>query len=128
MTAESILVVEDNALNLKLVRAVLENAGFRVRAAGTAEDGVALAVGEPPDLVLMDLQLPGMDGYDGLRALRAEPATSGVPVLAVTALAMPQDREQVRRAGFDGYIEKPISVRDLPGQVRAALRLPRGSR
>lgn len=124
--AESILVVEDNALNLKLVRAVLENAGYCVRAAGTAEEGVAQAATEPPDLVLMDLQLPGMDGYAGLRALRSHPATQAIPVLAVTALAMPQDREAVRSAGFDGYIEKPISVRDLPVQVREVLRRPRG--
>jgi two-component system, cell cycle response regulator DivK len=125
MDPESILVVEDNALNLKLVRAVLENAGFRVRAAMTAEDAVAEAVADPPDLVLMDLQLPGMDGYEGLLALRSDPATRGIPVLAVTALAMQQDREKVHRAGFDGYIEKPISVRDLPEQVRDVLRHPR---
>jgi two-component system cell cycle response regulator DivK len=122
---ESILVVEDNALNLKLVRAVLENAGFLVRAALTAEDAVAQAVADPPDLVLMDLQLPGMDGYAGLRALRADPATRCIPVLAVTALAMQQDRDNVELAGFDGYIEKPISVRDLPEQVRDVLRHPR---
>jgi CheY-like chemotaxis protein len=125
MDPESILVVEDNALNLKLVRAVLENAGFRVRAALTAEDGVAQAVADPPDLVLMDLQLPGMDGYAGLQALRSDPSTRGIPVLAVTALAMQQDRERVQRAGFDGYIEKPISVRDLPEQVRGVLGNPR---
>lgn len=125
MEPESILVVEDNALNLKLVRAVLENAGFLVRAALTAEDAVAQAMGDPPDLVLMDLQLPGMDGYAGLRALRADPATRRIPVLAVTALAMQQDRDNVELAGFDGYIEKPISVRDLPEQVRDVLRHPR---
>jgi two-component system cell cycle response regulator DivK len=127
MSGESILVVEDNALNLKLVRAVLEDAGFVVRSSGTAEEGVATAVSQPPDLVLMDLQLPGMDGYSGLRALRSDPVTRCVPVLAFTALAMPQDREQVRIAGFDGYVEKPISVRDLPNQVRAALHRPGGS-
>lgn len=124
MEPESILVVEDNALNLKLVLAVLENAGFLVRAALTAEDAVAQAVADPPNLVLMDLQLPGMDGYAGLRALRADPSTRRIPVLAVTALAMQQDREKVELAGFDGYIEKPISVRDLPEQVRDVLRHP----
>lgn len=122
MEPESILVVEDNALNLKLVRDVLEHAGFVVRAAESAEAGIAEAVADPPDLVLMDLQLPGMDGFGGLHALRSDPATCGIPVLAVTALAMPQDREQVQRAGFDGYIAKPISVGDLPEQVRTALR------
>ena len=128
MSAVSLLVVEDNALNLKLIRAVLEHAGFTVRSAGTAEEGVAQAVADPPDLVLMDLQLPGMDGYAGLAALRADPATCHVPVLAVTASAMPKDREQVRAAGFDDYIEKPISVRDLPLQVASALRRARSAR
>lgn len=127
MTGECILVVEDNDLNLKLVSAVLEHAGYRVRSAETAEDGVAAAVADPPDLVLMDLQLPGMDGYAGLRALRGDPATRTVPVLAVTALAMPGDRERVRLEGFDGHIEKPISVRGLPERIREALSRREGS-
>lgn len=121
MTTGRVLVVEDNDRNLKLVRAVLEHAGYEVRAAGSAEDCVAAATKDPPDLVLMDLQLPGMDGFAGLGALRADPATLAVPVVALTALAMPRDRERVRQAGFDGYLEKPISVRDLPEQVRAAI-------
>ena len=128
MSTVSLLVVEDNPLNLKLIRAVLEHAGFAVRSASTAEDGVAQAVADPPDLVLMDLQLPGIDGYAGLAALRADPATRHVPVLAVTASAMPKDRERVRAAGFDDYIEKPISVRDLPQQVASALRRARSAR
>jgi len=127
MTGERILVVEDNELNLKLVSAVLEHAGYLVSPAGTAEDGVAWAVADPPDLVLMDLQLPGMDGFAGLRALRADPATRSVPVLAVTALAMPEDRERVRLEGFDGHIEKPISVRGLPEQVHEVLNRRRES-
>jgi two-component system, cell cycle response regulator DivK len=118
VSGESVLVVEDNDKNLKLVRAVLEHAGYEVRSAGTAEAGVAAAAADPPDLVLMDLQLPGMDGVSALAALRAEPGTAGIPVVALTALAMPHDRERVRRAGFDGYLEKPISVRELPVQVR----------
>ncbi|HSK27641.1 MAG TPA: response regulator [Jiangellales bacterium] len=121
MSPAAILVVEDNERNLKLVRAVLEHAGYEVRAAGTAEEGVATALAAPPDLVLMDLQLPGMDGISALGALRADPATAGVPVVALTALAMPHDRERVDRAGFDGYLEKPISVRDLAAQVQAFL-------
>jgi two-component system cell cycle response regulator DivK len=116
-----VLVVEDNERNMELVRAVLEHAGFEVRGAGTAEEALTEAVREPPDLVLMDLQLPGQDGVAGLQALRAHPATEGVPVVALTALAMPEDRERVQRAGFDGYWEKPISVRDLPRQVRSAI-------
>jgi CheY-like chemotaxis protein len=116
-----ILVVEDNALNLKLVRDVLTYAGYDVRAARTAEDGIRLAVADPPDLVLMDIDLPGMDGMEALRRLRDDPRTGMVPVAAVTALAMAADRERVMHAGFDGFLEKPISVRDLPGQVRELL-------
>ena len=116
-----ILVVEDNERNLKLLRDVLEYAGYDVRAARTAEDGIALAVSEPPDLVLMDLQLPGIDGMEALRRLRETPRTAGIPVVAVTAQAMKQDRERILRAGFDGYLEKPISVRAFPDQVRSFL-------
>jgi two-component system, cell cycle response regulator DivK len=116
-----ILVVEDNERNLKLLRDVLEYAGYDVRVARTGEDGVTLAVKEPPDLVLMDLQLPGIDGMEAFRQLRASPRTADVPVVAVTAQAMRQDRERVLEAGFDGYVEKPISVRAFPEQVRRFL-------
>jgi CheY-like chemotaxis protein len=116
-----ILVVEDNERNLKLLRDVLEYAGFDVRVARSAEDGITLAVKEPPDLVLMDLQLPGIDGMEALRRLRENPRTADIPVVAVTAQAMKQDRERALDAGFNGYIEKPISVRAFPGQVRGFL-------
>ena len=116
-----ILVVEDNERNLKLLRDVLEYAGYEVRGAQTAEDGITLAVNEPPDLVLMDLQLPGIDGIDARRRLRESPRTANIPVVAVTAQAMKQDRERVLEAGFDGYVEKPISVRAFPEQVRGYL-------
>ena len=116
-----ILVVEDNERNLKLLRDVLEYAGYEVRAAQTAEDGIALAVSKPPDLVLMDLQLPGIDGMEALRRLREDPRTAGIPVVAVTAQAMRQDRERALAAGFDGYVEKPISVRAFLDQVRRFL-------
>ena len=116
-----ILVVEDNERNLKLLRDVLEYAGYDVRAARTGEDGIALAVKEPPDLVLMDLQLPGIDGMEALRRLRESPRTADVPVVAVTAQAMKQDRERVLEAGFNGYVSKPISVRAFPDQVRGFL-------
>ena len=116
-----ILVVEDNERNLKLVRDVLEYAGYDVRVARTAEDGITLAVSEPPDLVLMDLQLPGIDGMEALRRLRESPRTADIPVVAVTAQAMKQDRERALEAGFNGYIEKPISVRAFPDQVRSFL-------
>jgi two-component system, cell cycle response regulator DivK len=116
-----ILVVEDNERNLKLLRDVLEYAGYEVRAAQTAEDGIALAVSKPPDLVLMDLQLPGIDGMEALRRLRESPRTAGIPVVAVTAQAMKQDRERALAAGFEGYVEKPISVRAFLDQVRRFL-------
>jgi two-component system, cell cycle response regulator DivK len=116
-----ILVVEDNERNLKLVRDVLEYAGYDVRVARTAEDGIALAVKEPPDLVLMDLQLPGIDGMEALRRLRENVRTADIPVVAVTAQAMKQDRERALEAGFNGYIEKPISIRAFPDQVRSFL-------
>jgi two-component system, cell cycle response regulator DivK len=116
-----ILVVEDNERNLKLLRDVLEFAGYDVRSARTAEDGIALAVSEPPDLVLMDLQLPGIDGTEALRRLRESPRTADIPVVAVTAQAMKHDRERALDSGFNGYIEKPISVRAFPDQVRSFL-------
>jgi two-component system, cell cycle response regulator DivK len=116
-----ILVVEDNERNLKLLRDVLEYAGYDVRVARTAEDGITLAVSEPPDLVLMDLQLPGIDGMEALRRLRESPGTADIPVVAVTAQAMKQDRERALDAGFNGYLEKPISVRAFPDQVRRFL-------
>ena len=116
-----ILVVEDNERNLKLLRDVLEYAGYDVRVARTAEDGITLAASEPPDLVLMDLQLPGIDGMEALRRLRESPRTADIPVVAVTAQAMKQDRERALEAGFNGYIEKPISVRAFPDQVRSFL-------
>lgn len=112
-----ILVVEDNAKNLKLVRDVLEYAGYEVIAAESGERGLELAAEQTPDLVLMDLQLPGMDGNETLRRLRDDPDTKDVPVVAVTAFAMQTDRDRAFETGFDGFVEKPISVRALPGQV-----------
>jgi two-component system, cell cycle response regulator DivK len=100
---------------------VLEYAGYDVRVARTAEDGITSAVSEPPDLVLMDLQLPGIDGMEALRRLRESPRTADIPVVAVTAQAMKQDRERALDAGFNGYVEKPISVRAFPDQVRSFL-------
>ncbi|HSK36263.1 MAG TPA: response regulator [Actinomycetota bacterium] len=121
MADQLILIIEDNERNLKLVRDVLQFNGFQTAEARTAEDGLALASASPPDLVLLDLQLPGIDGMEAFRQLRGSPPTAGIPVVAVTALAMKDDRERVLRAGFDGYLEKPISVRELAGQVRAFL-------
>ena len=121
MNAQRILVIEDNSKNLKLVRDVLEYAGYEIIEATTGEDGTRLAAESVPDLVLMDLQLPGIDGTEALRILRENPKTHAIPVVAVTAFAMDADRERALRAGFDGYVEKPISVRGLPEQVRSFL-------
>jgi two-component system, cell cycle response regulator DivK len=121
VTPRRILVVEDNPLNLKLVRDVLQVAGYDVIAAQSGEDGLRAAQEDPPDLVLMDLQLPGIDGTETLRRLRQGILSRHVPVVAVTAFAMVEDRERASLAGFDGYVEKPISVRALPGQIEAFL-------
>jgi two-component system, cell cycle response regulator DivK len=121
VTPGRILVVEDNPLNLKLIRDVLKFAGYDVVGARSGEDGLRAAEETPPDLVLMDLQLPGIDGTETLRRMREGPLGAEVPVVAVTALAMAEDKDRAARAGFDGYLEKPISVRALPGQIEAFL-------
>ena len=123
MNPGRILVVEDNPKNLKLVRDVLRFSGYEVIEATSGEDGVRLAASEEPDLILMDLQLPGIDGAEALRRIRASERTRVVPVVAVTAFAMDNDREGAFASGFTGYVEKPISVRRLPQQVRDFLRL-----
>ena len=121
MGSATILVVEDNRLNMKLVRDVLEFAGYEVVEAGTGEEGVELALTRRPDLVLMDLQLPGIDGTEALRRIQQGAGDAMMPVVAVTASAMPSDREAAARAGFDGFLEKPINARALPAQVAAFL-------
>jgi two-component system, cell cycle response regulator DivK len=123
MSPGRILVVEDNPKNLKLVRDVLRFSGYEVIEATSGEDGVRLAASEEPDLILMDLQLPGIDGAEALRRIRAGERTREVPVVAVTAFAMDDDRERAFASGFTGYVEKPISVRRLPQQIRDFLRL-----
>jgi CheY-like chemotaxis protein len=127
MAGELILIVEDNDKNRKLVRDVLTVKGYRLLEAETGEDGVRLARAQRPDLVLMDIQLPGINGIEALRQLRAHPATATVPVVAVTASAMTQDRQKILAAGFDGYQSKPISVRPFLALVREVLdRRPGG--
>jgi two-component system cell cycle response regulator DivK len=118
MSPSRILVVEDNPKNLKLVRDVLTYSGYDVIEATSGEDGVRLAGEQSPDLILMDLQLPGIDGAEALRQIRANGKNSGVTVVAVTAFAMNDDRNRAFASGFDGYVEKPISVRGLSDQIR----------
>jgi two-component system cell cycle response regulator DivK len=121
MAGELILIVEDTEKNLKLVRDLLQFKGYRTLEARTAEEGIVLAREHLPDLILMDIQLPGMDGVAALQHLMAEPSTAAVPVVALTAFAMAGDRERLLDAGFKGYIAKPINVREFPEQVRQFL-------
>ena len=116
-----VLIIEDNERNRKLARDVLNHAGFDTLEAGTAEAGLALAAERSPGIVLMDVQLPGIDGVQALQLLRADPATAGIPVIAVTAFAMKADRERFLAAGFDHYVEKPLDIREFPRQVADTL-------
>jgi two-component system cell cycle response regulator DivK len=117
MTGALILIVEDNEQNMKLVRDVLGHVGYRTLEAGDAELGIELARTHRPDLILMDVQLPGMNGLEALARLRSDPVTAELRVAAVTAFAMKEDRERILAAGFDGYLEKPLDVRTFPAQV-----------
>jgi two-component system cell cycle response regulator DivK len=126
MSGELVLVVEDHALNLELARDALQLRGFRTLEARTAAEGITLARTHRPDVVLMDVQLPDLDGLSALGRLRAEPDTAMIPVVALTAFAMRDDREQLLRAGFDGYLAKPIDVSAFPEQVRAYCRRAQG--
>jgi two-component system cell cycle response regulator DivK len=117
MTEAVILIVEDNPFNLKLVRDILRHLGYHTLEAESAEDGIELARSHRPELILMDVQLPGMDGVDAVARLRADPSTAGLVVVALTAFAMKEDRERFLAAGFNGYVEKPLDVRQFPGQV-----------
>jgi two-component system cell cycle response regulator DivK len=116
-----ILIVEDNEKNMKLVRDVLQAKGHATVEAVTGEDGVRLAAERKPDLILLDIQLPGISGIEALRQLRSDPRTATIPAVAVTASVMQQDRKQITEAGFDGYIGKPINLKEFLDTVRAAL-------
>ena len=118
MAAELVLLVEDNEKNMKLLRDVLQATGCRTIEAGTGEDAVRLAGEELPALVLMDSQLPGIDGTTALQRLRQDERTAGIPVVALTAQAMRGDRERFLAAGFDDYMSKPVDVRELVDLVR----------
>ena len=121
MANELILIVEDNEKNLKLVRDVLQYRGYQTIEAASGEEGVRLAKARIPDLVLMDIQLPGMDGIAALGELRADVTTRAIPVIAVTASAMTHDRKKIMAAGFDGYQSKPIKVKEFIDAVREML-------
>lgn len=118
MTGEQVLIVEDNQKNMKLFRDVLLAKGYRTLEATTGGEALELATEHAPDLVLMDIQLPDLDGVQSLRRLRADERTAGIPVLALTAQAMQGDRERFLAAGFDGYLSKPVDVRELIETVR----------
>lgn len=125
-----ILVIEDNPLNRELVTDVLEASRFRVTQAQTAEEGLRLARELLPDLILMDISLPGMDGLEATRALKADPVTSRLPVIALTAHAMRGDEQIALQAGCDGYLSKPMDTRTLPETlasfIKAAMKNRKG--
>jgi len=115
---ELVLIVEDNDKNMKLTRDVLQFHGFATVEATTGEDGVSLARERSPAVILMDIQLPGIDGVTALGQIRQDAETSRIPVIALTASVMKEDRERFDKAGFDGFITKPIDVKRFAGQVR----------
>jgi two-component system, cell cycle response regulator DivK len=121
MANELVMVIEDNDLNRKLLRDVLNARGYRVAESVTAEEGLEMIRAQMPRLVLMDLQLPGMDGIMALRRLKEDPVTKAIPVVAVTASAMPQERTRIVAAGFDGYLTKPLSVREFLAELARIL-------
>ena len=121
MTMPTILIVEDNDKNMKLARDILQAKGYTTLEAVTGEDGVRLAREHRPALVLMDIQLPGINGIEALRQLRADAATASIPVIAVTASVMASDRREITEAGFDDYVPKPISLKPFLDAVRRAL-------
>jgi CheY-like chemotaxis protein len=121
VAGEIILIVDDHPLNLKLARVTLAAAGYAVRTAVDAETALASLREVRPDLVLMDLHLPGVDGFELTRRIKADPAMAGVPVVALTALAMRKDEQRAREAGVDGYLTKPVDTARLPAQVAGYL-------
>jgi two-component system, cell cycle response regulator DivK len=118
MAGPLVLIVEDNDKNLKLARDLLQHDGFQTLEADTAAAGIALAEQHVPDIILMDIQLPDMDGVTALGRVRALPATTTIPVVAITAFAMAADRERLLAAGFDGYLAKPIDIHEFTDRVR----------
>ena len=121
MAGELILIIEDNEKNRKLVRDVLNVKGYKTIESETAEEGLKLAIEKSPSLILMDIQLPGMDGIAALKHLKTNPETKSIPVIAITASAMTYNRVTMRAEGFDGFQSKPISVKDFLEEIRRVL-------
>jgi two-component system, cell cycle response regulator DivK len=119
----TVLIVEDNEKNMKLARDVLQAKGYKTLEALTGEDGVQLAKEQLPELVLMDIQLPGMNGIDAFKALRADPKTSRIPVVALTASVTPTDRSVINAAGFDAFVSKPINLKEFLDTVKRLVEL-----
>jgi two-component system cell cycle response regulator DivK len=117
-----ILIVEDNAKNMKLARDVLQSKGYTTLEAVTGEDGVRIAIEKKPDLVLMDIQLPGINGIEALRQVRADPGCARIPVVAFTASVTSTDRSQISAAGFDGFLSKPINLKEFLDTVKRLLQ------
>ena len=119
---EKILIIEDNPVNMELATDLLEVAGYEVQQAASAEEGIALARSEMPDLILMDLSLPGMDGLSATRHLCADDSTAQIPIVVLTANAMKGDEARARQAGASGYVAKPIDTRAFPEQIKSFLK------
>jgi two-component system, cell cycle response regulator DivK len=117
----SILVIEDNPTNMKLICLLMQNVGHTVLCAVDAENGLTLARAHRPDLILMDVQLPGMDGFAATKVLKQDPATAAIPVIALTSMAMKEDREKSEAAGCDAYIAKPLRYQELYVAIDALL-------
>lgn len=121
----TILIVEDNEKNMKLARDVLQARGYVTLEAVTGEDGVRMAIEKKPDLVLMDIQLPGINGIEALRQVRADPDCARIPIVAFTASVMSADRSQITAAGFDGFLGKPINLKEFLDTVKQVLETGR---
>ncbi len=127
MNTKTVLIVEDNELNMKLAVAILEPEGYRLLEAGDAETGLQMAREQRPDLILMDIQLPGMDGLTAISILKKDPGLREIPVLVLTSYAMEEDAKRARDAGADGYITKPFVIQGFRDTVRSLLLAGAGS-
>jgi two-component system cell cycle response regulator DivK len=121
MTGKRILVIEDTEDNRRIMRDLLTSAGYGLLEATTGPEGVRMAATHRPDLILMDIQLPELDGYEATRRIKADPASAGIPIIAVTSYALSGDEAKTRAAGCDGYVAKPFSPRELLAKVRALI-------